>query len=566
MQDVIPNNRASALLESLNNLPDEVLGRLQYFQPEIGCFNSCGFCSQEAGSSLWQLSRESLSDLIFALGETARRRNIGIGVGRAEHRQGVIFPYLDNDCFSYPSLDIYLAEVPKYMGCRVRVTTVGYSRHNDNLVKMHHRIVNDSKDAFAGIRVSYTPYTAGYAAQSGSKLSRYEYEADVAHLLMQYRPVFEHLVFGKSTACVELRFHPDVHAVSVHEFHLDGHHVIAAGPHLLVSCKPDNQLRTTEIVEVTNSRVVYSNLPTPYFHLVSDQLVSGDPLATAVALLAGDKALKKLSGEVPLYQFANVDGKYYGISPDFRSDGKYCAIHVYPATEQRRTSGYNNASRHFLNCLLRIKEQLGYARRDKFASASWNDVALVLEKLDELVEDLSSTDITSALHIQRHIIPLVESYVRVLQLAGYEPAQFFNPDFTIDTGQIVNQGRARKYFANLVTVDDEPFTPREARAYGTDASTSANRGKVWRIVPVPNLAKGLRNPNQQGGKAVLDDGTECHIAIHEVSEHTLRPVDYKTGQPLRRFFVGGLQLESKMRHQSWQQFLVPGSIKTERSE
>jgi hypothetical protein len=53
--------------------------------------------------------------------------------------------------------------------------------------------------------------------------------------------------------------------------------------------------------------------------------------------------------------------------------------------------------------------------------------------------------------------------------------ELFSRDFTIDTGQIVNQGRARGLFRGLVSLDDEPMTPREERGYG-QVSLSSARG------------------------------------------------------------------------------------------
>jgi tRNA A37 methylthiotransferase MiaB len=49
------------LVEQLRTLPDEALERLQYLQPQVGCFNSCSFCSQEAGKDIWQMTKGGLS-------------------------------------------------------------------------------------------------------------------------------------------------------------------------------------------------------------------------------------------------------------------------------------------------------------------------------------------------------------------------------------------------------------------------------------------------------------------------------------------------------------------------
>lgn len=556
--------RLAELVRQLDCLPDEVFERLQYLQPEIGCLNSCSFCSQEAGSKVWQLDHDSLSDLITAIGVVTRQRSLKVGSGRTAHRAGVIFPYLDNDCFSYPYLDLYLQKISSELGVKVRVATVGFSRHNAALMAMHERIVSTFADVFAGIRLSFTPYTAGFAATGGSKLSRSEFEADVANLLRMYRSVFTQLGYGKTTACVEIRFHPDVRIAEVIDTIIDEHHLISAGPHVLVSKRQHALARgePTRIRRVINGVAEYTQSFTPYL-MVSDQRLVSTLGSETIAehILSGDAMVRQELIEVPVFQFENSDGPYFVVSPDFKPDGQFHALHIYPRTQYRGVSGYNNATRYFLNALLGVKAQLGYARREKFASAQWDDVFLVIEMLKHKVEDLKETDVFAALHVQQHVIPLVESYVRVLQLSGYGPAIFFDPDFTIDTGQIVNQGRAKKYFLGLVNREEEPVTPREARAFGDDHSISAQRGKVWRITPVPYANGTSLSPHEAGGKAVLVDTSRGAVVVHEVSENTLRPIDHKTGLPLRLFVVHGLSTEVKDRRESWHQMLVPGAIR-----
>lgn len=57
-------SRSGRIVDALTSLPDEAITRMQYLQPEIGCFNSCGFCSQEAGTYVWQLTEDSLRELM----------------------------------------------------------------------------------------------------------------------------------------------------------------------------------------------------------------------------------------------------------------------------------------------------------------------------------------------------------------------------------------------------------------------------------------------------------------------------------------------------------------------
>jgi hypothetical protein len=51
------------LIDQLRTLPPEAFARLQYLQPQVGCFNRCAFCSQVAGKDVWQLPLESLEHL-----------------------------------------------------------------------------------------------------------------------------------------------------------------------------------------------------------------------------------------------------------------------------------------------------------------------------------------------------------------------------------------------------------------------------------------------------------------------------------------------------------------------
>ena len=85
------NAAVRVLVQAFSSLPDTAIERLQYLQPEIGCFNGCGFCSQEAGTQVWQLDRESVQNLMTALGVVARSRGLRVAAGRVSHRPGVIF-------------------------------------------------------------------------------------------------------------------------------------------------------------------------------------------------------------------------------------------------------------------------------------------------------------------------------------------------------------------------------------------------------------------------------------------------------------------------------------------
>jgi hypothetical protein len=138
------------------------------------------------------------------------------------------------------------------------------------------------------------------------------------------------------------------------------------------------------------------------------------------------------------------------------------------------------------------------------------------------------------------VIPLVATYAAALEQAGYPPKLFFSRDFTIDTGQIVNQGRARALFRGLVTLDGEPMTPREERGLG-QASLSTVRGPVWRIAPAPLAPAGHLPAAVAGGKNTATSTPS--LVVEELDPCHLRPVMRGTCTRLRRYTITGIDLE-----------------------
>jgi hypothetical protein len=242
-----------------------------------------------------------------------------------------------------------------------------------------------------------------------------------------------------------------------------------------------------------------------------------------------------------VYRLANADGYYYAADPGFRPDGRFTALHLYPATATRRRSGYTDATRWLLNVILAHKADRGLGPRDPFPAATSGDSSAVIAALEASVAELDAgTDRAAAVHVRENVIPLAATYTDALAQAGYPPGLLFSRDFTIDTGQVVNQGRARALFRGLVSIDDEPMTPREERGYG-QVSLSSVRGTVWRIAPAPHASGALPSPAVAGGKNTPTAGP-CLIA-EELDPRHLRPVTRATGQPLRRYVITGADLE-----------------------
>jgi hypothetical protein len=536
------------LVEELRKLPDETFSRLQYFQPQIGCFQHCAFCCQIAGREVWQLTRESLQNIVAALAMVGRERQTGagtalLGAGRDQHRPGVLFPYLDNDIGSYPYLDDYISWVADELGCKVRLATVGFSAKNRQLVRMHTRIARDLVPALAGVRFSWTPYTLGWSGgrNDGHSASRDQYISDFGSMLHIYRPAVMELGAGDEGVCVELRFAPNV-VTDVGELidtTVDNRHVVALGPYLLVSEQPTNEpVPETDLLRMVDQKPLFSTNGIPYCLFASDQFVNDDPTKSIPRILTDGSTVAVRRRHVRLFRFRNNDGPYYAVDPTFLSNGKFIALHLYPSSSSRR-AGYTDATRHFLNTLIDVKARFGINRRAEWPGARREHLECVFDALEYLVDDLQQYNVRAAEHLKGNVIPLVSGYAAALDSGGYEPQWFFHPRFSVDTGQIVNQGRAKGLFRGLVSHDDEPMTPREERGFG-QVSLSSERGLIWRIAPVP-FGDSARSRARRGGKN--EPNVHGILQVQELDPRHLRPTQRSTGAALREYRLAGAGIE-----------------------
>ncbi|WP_406447132.1 hypothetical protein OG782_00210 [Streptomyces sp. NBC_00876] len=318
---------APTLLEQLRALPDDAFTRVQYIAPQCGCYNGCAMCSQFAGRETWGLTRDGLTGLFTALAQVAAERNLAIASGRIHHPR-VVFPYLDNDIGSYPHLDHYAALARDVLGVKLRISTVGYSSHAVGLTAMHRRLVDEHSDSFDGVRFSVTPYTLGYTGRAGT--SRQAYITDLAAALATYRPLLDALGHGAATAACELRFAPLVGIHPLTDTYVDGHHVLACGPHLLISRAPATGELPETVIERLDERTqpVYSLPGTPYLHITSD--TARPTPGTVRAALASTLTVAHTARQVRMHRFTNADGPYFAADPDFHTDGTFTALHLYP--------------------------------------------------------------------------------------------------------------------------------------------------------------------------------------------------------------------------------------------
>ncbi|MEU2039454.1 hypothetical protein [Nocardia niwae] len=545
------------ILERLRSVPDDALTRLQYFQPQIGCFNRCAFCSQHAANVVWEFPNSSLRALIWALRTIAAERGLAIASERT-HKKKVLFPYIDNDIGSYSELLDYVRLCSAELGCGVRITTVGFSRSNVRLQEMHSALATLPYESLAGVRFSFTPWTWSYTAAAESRRpgARREYLLDFANALRTYSPRFTAVAPVRERTCVELRFAPLVDNAEVVEDFVDGRHRIRCGPHLLVSADPVSEVPSTARITGLDDRCAPDGTPTaasPIFDLPPTDYCHA--VLPPMTDMSNDEVLRT-GVRRRLFRLENIDGPYYAVNPGFDENGFY-GLNLYPASSTRK-SGYNDMQRVFLAALLTVKKAAGIARRAEWAAATAADVDAVILEIRAQADAWSVRDPRKSEHIRTSVLPLVEDYWWALRAAGLPPSYFFSRDFTVDTGQIVNQGRANNLFRGLVSIPDEPVTPWEER--GNLVSNS--KGDIWRICPIPSASEpivtaGAVAPGRLIGKNLAAGA--AGIAVECLIPERISNVA-KTGTRLARYTVEGVPVDRVPLRVAEDRGLFPGAL------
>lgn len=477
-----------------------------------------------------------------------------VAYDRKNHRPGVLFPYLDNDIASYPYLDEFIQYSFEELGAKVRIASVGYSSNNQVLQEMHENIANNWGHAIEGLRFSFTPYTLGWtkAGERVDQTSRKQFMNDYSNFLHTYKPLLLTIKTGKTRMCAELRFRPMIYTThdEIIASRVQDHHVIGINKHLLVSKHPHVEPVDCRITDIKDGISVFSEAPVPYSHFVVGEKLSIDTYQKIVLRILNKKTdgIHSL-GIRDVYKFTNCDGYYYAVDPSFSEDGHFSALHIYPKTASRSISDYIDTTRFFLNTLLDYKADRGLQRRDKFPNSTIDDIQNVLAQLKRRSEDIRAYDTLLAQHIEDEILPIVSEFTAALLNADYPPSIFFDSGFTVDTGQIVNQGRALSLFRKLVTKEDEPITPHEERGYGA-VSLSTIRGNVWRIVPVPFGTHNQDKSGIRGGKNKMNE--KGLLQIQELEPRYLRPI--------REYQIEGVELEHVELSEAKSKFLYPGIV------
>ena len=92
------------IYQLLSHLPEDFFSKIRHLQPQIGCLNACKICSKDANCCMSYWTEKRQRNVISAIKVATlnfRNRKPYICWDRANHRNGVIFSYLDNDVGNY---------------------------------------------------------------------------------------------------------------------------------------------------------------------------------------------------------------------------------------------------------------------------------------------------------------------------------------------------------------------------------------------------------------------------------------------------------------------------------
>ena len=460
------------LIKEFSVLPKEFLSKMRHFQPQVGCPNKCGFCSQFSGNKIESFTIDDLKNVICAIKYTAQKyvsNKPYLAWDRKEHRIGVIFPYLDNDIGNYELLDQFIKLCYDELGVKVRISTVTYSRHNALLQAVHNNIVNTNIiKGLAGVRISLAPF--GLAWESNlNKYSIDEYQKDIVNFLNLYKKYYDLVGSGSRKFCIELRYKPLINLEPINVYNYNGYYVIRANDELFISDIKTEKLDISFVKDAMDHNLIFSNCGYKFRHYKHTKDI---PI----------EIIKTMEFEVvDLYAFSNIDGIYYCINPKLNELGNYGYI-IYPKTEKRTNSGILIIERFLLNAMAKIKLKYNLKLSDKFENATYSDVENVRK---ELIKCSNGYKTVGKEYISKYIIEevvvLFDILVKALKESNYPASCIFDKDFTIDTGIICNLGRGINYFKKLVSKVNEPLTPIHERNYGKISSTMVKEGYAWRL-------------------------------------------------------------------------------------
>lgn len=465
------------LIKQFEKMPETFFSKMRHLQPQIGCLNACAICSKEASTKMSYWTEKRQRNVIAALKYAASnyKREIPYLVwDRNEHRNGVIFSYLDNDIGSYSYLDSFIKILYEELGVKTRISTVGFSRHNEFLNMVHSSINKNCLEGLAGVRLSFTPYAIGWSCSKGDKFSRMDYILDMANFLKIYKPYYNKEGSGYRKLCVELRYKPLVQVADVYETVKGSRKVICTKNYLFVSKDKNIQFKESRIKDAFDHKISLTQDPILFYRIDLQNPVNDiNDVNRMVDIFL--KTRNKTINMSEVYMLENGEGKYYSIDPKLSENGNY-GMNIYPRTENRVNSGYIITERFFLNELLKYKRQFSGG------DFQWTHAYIVLNNCKKAAEIYGlKNKKEKSKYILNEIVPMIEAYIIALQEAGYSAKVFFDKNFTIDTGIICNMGRAIKEFKGLTFKENEPLTPNHERNYGRHNSTMTHENDAWRL-------------------------------------------------------------------------------------
>lgn len=470
------------LVKKFKGMPEDFFSKMRHFQPQIGCLNACKICSKTANAKVEFWGERRIRNVIAALkysSPQSNKDNSLITYDRYEHRNGVIFPYLDNDIGNYPYLDVFIKLAYKELGVTTRLSTVSYSRFNEDLNAMHKKINQLYEEGLGGVRLSFTPYEIGWCSNS-ERYSKLDYVLDMANLLNIYKPYYDLYGAGSREMCVEIRYKPLVEIDNVYETEVLDHKVICTGKYLFISKLQNISMKESYIKDPFNHQIVLTEKATKFYVVdIYEPFKTMEQLKrTCHKFILGEMDIYELAD---IYLMSNYDGKYYAINPSITEDGNY-GMCIYPKTNMREYSGYVITERFLLNAIIKYKKTKNIKSLEKFDCATWEDVYEVLEICKKNAVNYRAKGKKEKYeYIVNEVLPMINAYISALQIAGYPASNFFDAEFSIDTGIICNLGRAINEFKGLTNKENEPLTPVHERNYGIHNSKMKEEGVSWRL-------------------------------------------------------------------------------------
>ena len=451
------------------------LWMLQILQSSVGCANSCDMCSQWASAGITRVTRDSLALILSALKKSRWIDSSQFGPliwQERTHKPWIIFPYLDTDVGSDPNLDLIVGTLGKDFGCKTRISTVWFSRHNKWLQKMHNIIVRELRGYIEGFRISITPYTENFYLE--------DYPYDLANLLNTYLPVIESQWVGRDVFACELRFPPFVQNEDVDMWLFWGRFFIRSGDYFFITDSqhdyiPDNNIDRVE------KRTVHLKEP-----MIPGKMYIFDGLS---GLSVAEILKHPANMEWDICKVKNIDWDIFAVNPIFTQEWYFQAVHFLPKTTTRKKSGIIDSRRPFLNAMLDYKSWKNVSWKTKLTNGDIDDFLIFLQRYIDLH---AWTQLWKSFW-NKEILSVIFVTARAIKLSHLDDDKFFDPKFLVDTGHIVNQGRAKHLFQWLVSKTDEPITVNEMKWYGMENSIGSERGIVYRLAPIPLDSSWIRN-------------------------------------------------------------------------